>query len=289
MTMFQNAPDVVKQSAFIFGYLYLVMGGFHWIQDKGWFQNVDLCGWYGVDCIFLSIISSLQLPANGMQGTLPTILGRLQDLRTLDFSKNVNITGPIPSEIAGMTTLTELNLYNTSLTGTIPSALAGLVYMDSLQLNNNFLTGTIPTDIFGFPILRFLNLAHNRLGGSIPSEIGHATRLNMLRLQGNDLTGTLPIELQQQTSLELLNLGDGNQFHGTIPEFLGYMSRLQFINLYQSGFTGSIPQSFCSGVRTVVVDCRISTCDCCDSPLNSSNVTKICGNTIPQQAVGLDF
>jgi hypothetical protein len=59
--------------------------------------------------LFLDTLSELVLQENEMTGTLPSEMGFLQSLRTLDLSGNFKVTGSNISELARITTL---NLWN---------------------------------------------------------------------------------------------------------------------------------------------------------------------------------
>lgn len=81
-----------------------------------------------------------------------------------------NLTGEIPSEIAELTSLVELQLNNNSLTGYIPD-LSALSKLTVLHLENNNLKGTLPTFLANLPRLRELYVQNNQLGGQIPKAL----------------------------------------------------------------------------------------------------------------------
>jgi hypothetical protein len=61
----------------------------------------------------------------------------------MDLSLN-NLKGTIPSSLASLTRLTNLNLSANNLKGTIPSSLASLTRLAILILDHNALTGLVP-------------------------------------------------------------------------------------------------------------------------------------------------
>lgn len=81
-----------------------------------------------------------------------------------------NLTGEIPSEIAELTSLVELQLNNNSLTGYIPD-LSALSKLTVLHLENSKLKGTLPTFLANLPRLRELYVQNNQLGGQIPKAL----------------------------------------------------------------------------------------------------------------------
>lgn len=81
-----------------------------------------------------------------------------------------NLTGEIPSEIAELTSLVELQLNNNSFTGYIPD-LSALSKLTVLHLENNKLNGTLPTFLANLPRLRELYVQNNQLRGQIPKAL----------------------------------------------------------------------------------------------------------------------
>tara|TARA_B100000513_G_scaffold26316_1_gene10141 strand:- start:2723 stop:2995 length:273 start_codon:yes stop_codon:yes gene_type:complete len=61
----------------------------------------------------------LTLGSTRVSGTLPTELGNLDDVETLDAS-NCSISGTLPKEYAAFADLEEYNLGGTQISGTIP-------------------------------------------------------------------------------------------------------------------------------------------------------------------------
>lgn len=59
-------------------------------------------------------------------GSLPTELGLLSNLRTLDLSNNPDLTGMVPSELGRLDNLFTLSLHGTTLTGSVPDEICAL-------------------------------------------------------------------------------------------------------------------------------------------------------------------
>ena len=110
---------------------------------------------------------------------------------SLDLPYN-GLTGSIPPEIGNLTNLYSLYLNNNQLTGGIPSEIENLTNLTKVILGGNQLTGSIPSEIGNLTNLTHLSLEYNQLTGSIPSEIGNLTNLNYLYLSNNQLTGAIP-------------------------------------------------------------------------------------------------
>jgi hypothetical protein len=80
-----------------------------------------------------------------------------------------------------LTRLKSLDLSVASLSGPIPTELCSIATMTILRLNDNGLNATIPAEL-------------GLLSGTIPTHIGGLTRLEDARLSSNRLTGTLSSE-----------------------------------------------------------------------------------------------
>ena len=136
-----------------------------------------------------------------------------------------------------------------NLVGTIPSELAQLTSLEELDLGTNILTGPIPSDLGLLPNLSILILYENTLTGPIPPELGQLSSLLALLLQNNNLTGPIPPELGNLTSLESLFLYN-NMLTGPIPPELGALVNLRFLwldsNMLQNGPDGTaVPNATC--------------------------------------------
>ena len=187
--------------------------------DINWSKDRAMTRWEGLTIernVELELIR-IVLTDKNLDGSIPPILGRLQDLKRLDLDDNA-LTGPIPAELAGIQTLKDLFLFENRLSGPIPAELGNL------------------------PALRNLSLYHNRLAGSIPSELGQLTSLRQLLLDGNQLTGGIPTELGNMTSLEHLLLRDNN-LSGSVPSELEDLENLTHLYLDGNSLTGCIPTS----------------------------------------------
>jgi hypothetical protein len=67
----------VTAQAYIMCVMYLQMDGRNWKQNDGWVNNSSPCEWFGVTCSFLARATGIRLPSNGLNGTLPSELGRM--------------------------------------------------------------------------------------------------------------------------------------------------------------------------------------------------------------------
>ena len=88
--------------------LYNSTNGEAWINHTGWLGAPGTeCDWYGVVCED-GLLTGVNLPGNGLVGTLPEALGATPHLATINVSNNY-ISAPLPEVFSGI----ELNLdYN---------------------------------------------------------------------------------------------------------------------------------------------------------------------------------
>ncbi|KAH0728902.1 hypothetical protein KY289_000090 [Solanum tuberosum] len=135
----------------------------------------------------------------------------------IDLSKN-RFEGHIPSIIGDLVELRTLNLSHNVLEGHIPTSLQNLSVLESLDLSSNKISGEIPQQLASLTFLAVLNLSHNHLVGCIPKGKQFNTFENS-SYQGNDgLRGfplskhcggddrvpqaTIPVELDQEEEEE---------------------------------------------------------------------------------------
>lgn len=191
-------------------------------------------------------------------GTKNTIIQRL-------YLPSIHMTGEIPTELALLTDLVELNLYNNEFDGLIPSALSKLVNLKALALHQNNLAGEFPSwigdDITG---LEVINFGDNNIDGRIPTNIQNLLNLtsfncescilrgsieplhgikslSKIRLGANTLTGSLTDAfIASLPNLEELDLGK-NIFTGILPAMLFESTEILVIDLHGNQFSGSIP------------------------------------------------
>nr|AAV33692.1 Hcr9-OR3A [Solanum pimpinellifolium] len=102
----------------------------------------------------------------------------------IDLSRN-RFEGNIPSIIGDLIALRTLNLSHNRLEGHIPASLHQLSVLESLDLSYNKISGEIPQQLVSLKSLEVLNLSHNHLVGCIPKGNQFDTFENS-SYQGND-------------------------------------------------------------------------------------------------------
>ena len=92
-------------------------------------------------------------------------------MSNIDLRNNF-ISGSIPSEIGKLRYLRSLNLYGNKIHSTIPEELYNIAGLEELVLARNFLTGTISKSIGKLHHLRNFYLSYNSISSTIPTEVG---------------------------------------------------------------------------------------------------------------------
>ncbi|BAT06190.1 Os08g0510101 [Oryza sativa Japonica Group] len=139
----------------------------------------------------LPLLQTIQLEAMaGMYGPIPSSFAKLCHLQFL-FISGTSISGSIPDFLV-KTNLSALSITNSKLNGSIPESLSLLPNLRVIDLSGNMLTGSIPP---GFPgNSRFLILPNNQLTGEIPDDYGDGD-IDTIDLSHNQLIGNQPIVL----------------------------------------------------------------------------------------------
>ena len=219
--------------------LYNALGGASWDANHNWLTDAPIGTWHGVTADAQGRVTALELPRNGLVGPLPPELAYLTSLRILDLANN-RLSAELPAYLADFTNLEDLNLAFNRLTGPIPPELANLVNLGVLNIEKNDLTGTIPPQLANLSGLRLLALAGNRLTGTIPPALGNLSGLRHLGLHENQLSGGIPPSLGRLRNVTLLSLCC-NALTGTIPPELGNLSSVEFLGLHTNRLTGTLP------------------------------------------------
>ena len=219
--------------------LYDATGGPNWTRNEGWLTDAPLRGWSGVRVDREGRVVYLVLDSNNLSGSIPPELGGLTSLTGLAVANN-DLSGLIPAELGGLTRLERLNAWGNNLTGIIPPELGTLTRLEYVELGSNAFEGPIPPTLGNLASLDHLTLWRNDLSGPIPPELGQLTDLSVLRLGSNVLEGSIPSELGNLSRLRVLFLFE-NALTGSIPQELGRLASVESVLLGGNALTGSIP------------------------------------------------
>ncbi|CAN4121963.1 unnamed protein product [Withania somnifera] len=130
-------------------------------------SSVDPCSWNLITCSNDKYVTGLSSPSQSLSGKISPYIHNLTHLELLLLQNN-NISGPIPTEIGMLQKLKTIDLSDNQLTGKIPPSLAQLKNLQYLRLNNNSLSGAIPLELSNMTQLTLLDLSFNNLSGPVP-------------------------------------------------------------------------------------------------------------------------
>ena len=196
--------------------IYETNNGGSWKKKNNWLPSSGnrfaFSNWHGVKTSSNGRVSELELSDNNLVGGLTNALEAMH-LVWLNLSKN-RLTGEIPTELGNLTRLQSLDLHDNELTGEIPSELGNLTRLQFLILYDNDLTGEIPSELGNLTRLTYLYLDSNKLTGEVP-EFSESSRLVSVYLNDNNLSGNLPPGLPR--SLASLVVSDNPLLSGRLP------------------------------------------------------------------------
>lgn len=120
-------------------------------------------------------------------------MGRLTALQDLYIDLCDDLQGTIPTEIGLLIDLRNLWLSGSRVQGTIPDELYNIKELLTLDLGGCLLSGTISSKIENFRNLSWFSVSSNDISGSIPEEIFSLDDLYSFHLNGNTkLYGSIP-------------------------------------------------------------------------------------------------
>jgi Leucine-rich repeat (LRR) protein len=198
----------------------------------------------------LTNLNTLLLGENLLDATLD-IFQPLKQLHRIEIQYNL-FNGNLDSQIfSSWTQLVHFNASANQLSGSLPENLLGHSTLREIDLRFNRFSGTIPDKKFAAssttlnPLpLEYLALDWNELEGPLPiAFIPHLVELKVLGVSSNLLTGTISESMSSLKYLESLSLGSNKLDNGSVPSFLWRMTALQSLDLSRAGLTGTIPES----------------------------------------------
>jgi len=190
-------------------------------------------------------LETLNWRTNLLQSTVPTELGLLTNLRSVELGNNLNLNGDVWGMIPNWPKLEVVDTSYSNISGTLPTQVGLLTNLRMLVASYSAFYGNFPAEISQCTQLRHLLCGvPTTLGGftgSFPTTIGNLVNLVSITMSWNDLTGTLPTELGRLTLLHSLVLEGNRDLRGTLPTELGYLTDLQILRLSRSSLTGTVP------------------------------------------------
>ncbi|XP_075664268.1 putative leucine-rich repeat receptor-like serine/threonine-protein kinase At3g14840 [Castanea sativa] len=225
-------------------------------------QGQDLDGVLPRALVKLPYLKSLHLTLNYLSGNIPHEWASTQ-LEFLSLSMN-NLSGPLPSFLGNITTLTFLGIENNLFSGMVPLALGKLVNLENLILSANNFSGELPVALTNLTKLTELRISSNNFTGRMPDFFRSWKQLQKLEIQASGFEGPIPPSisiLSNLTELRISDLvGEGSKFPnlssmmlmhrlmlrscnitGSIPSYISDMKRIQILDLSFNRLEGSVP------------------------------------------------
>ena len=199
----------------------------------------------------LSMLTYLNLSYSFFQGQIPSEISLLYKLSVLDLSNNYNsylqlleLKRPtLESLVQNLTNLEKLDLSVVDISSPVPNQLANISSLTALALCNCRLVGQFPIRILQLPNLQFLELWYNfDLKGYLP-HLHLSSHLKYFSVGHTGFSGEIPASIGNLDSLERLDLGDC-KFSGLIPPSLGNLSKLTILYLSGEYFREQTPSFF---------------------------------------------
>lgn len=219
--------------------------GEEWDNNDNWLVvGAPIYTWEGISLDENGRVIKINLFRNNLNGILPSEIGILSELITLQLCVN-NLSGVLPPEINQLSNLNILDLGGNNFNGILLPEIKHLSNLKVLDLGGNSFIGKIPNEIGFLSKLERLNLGGNNFLGKIPNEIGLLSQLEELDLGPNMLEGEIPSEIGLLTKLEYLSLSS-NKLSGEIPSELGNLESIEEMHLSSNNFYGCIPENLMS-------------------------------------------
>uniref|UniRef100_K3YL19 Uncharacterized protein n=1 Tax=Setaria italica TaxID=4555 RepID=K3YL19_SETIT len=191
-------------------------------------------------------LTVLQLSGINLEGRLPSRPFQSKNLRVLDLSYNMNLSGHVPN-FSNASSLETLRLDRTNFVYAIPTPSSNFTSLKELGLNRNLISMDFLSAFGRLESLHQLDLdcfLDNELDhdldsgsdlGPIFSWIGQHKNLTSLGLFGCNFSGAVG----NLTGLQTLEMHDCNTY-GSMPSSIGNLTNLR--NLYiSSRFSGPMP------------------------------------------------
>ncbi|RZB61444.1 Receptor-like protein EIX2 [Glycine soja] len=199
--------------------------------------------------IALENIEHLDLSYNDFEVShIPELMGLFTNLRYLNLSAS-SFGGSIPSDIGKLTHLLSLDLgKNLYLHGQIPYQLGNLTHLQYLDLSDNDLEGELPYQLGNLSQLRYLDLARrNSFSGALPFQVGKLPLLHTLGLGGNFDVKSKDAEwltnLSSLTKLKLSSLHNLSSSHHWLQMISKLIPSLRELRLFDCSLSDTNIQS----------------------------------------------
>ncbi|KAI5079521.1 hypothetical protein GOP47_0005000 [Adiantum capillus-veneris] len=202
----------------------------------------DYCNWYGITCsrdASITWVDSILLASSQLEFIMWDGFATFRQLRFINFSDN-SISGSIPTQLGHLTTLVSLDLSSNRLAGSLPSSFNVLSMLQTLVLGSNGLIGAVPNGLCRLTSLRILDMSYNSLTG-LTADLNECKKLEVLNLEHNNIESDISqIPFSQLKSLRIINIGS-NRFKGALTKELSRSNTITVMQLQDNAISGRIP------------------------------------------------
>ena len=220
--------------------LYFATDGPDWTVNTNWLSGLPAGNWFGITIGVNGLVTGINLEYNSLSGPLPSEIAILASLKNLNLKNNQYLSGPLPREIISLS-LEELTLEGTQLC--VPPDDEFKAWLSTIPVS----TATTCSQ----PLLETLDALFalfNRTNGSewtdrsnwnsdaplgdwygvTTNELGHVTELN---LADNNLSGGIPPELVRLTDLVRIDFSNNEGLTGPLPQAFSGLLSLEVLSL----------------------------------------------------------
>ena len=204
-------------------------GAQNWHADRVWDLTQPIDKWYNVKVDKDGRVTQVNL-ANGTvtaPWTLPAAVGDLTEMTNFRIigsqltgaiiDQNANLTGPLPKELGQLKKLVNINVAQTGISGSIPAEMSGCSSLANLMAYKTQLTG-IPDNFDEWPALKIIQLyGIPGLTGPLPASVGRCTKVTSVWFYECNFTGNIPESWANlPASCTQLRIQD-NKLQGVVP------------------------------------------------------------------------
>ena len=163
-----------------------------WYNETNWLTE-DECAWKGVTCITVSTGMRRSLIERDKDNDNDERTLRDGDtvVNTVNLEQN-NLQGTLPPDLSLLKNLVSLNLSRNKLSGTVPEEMSSMNLLEEIYLNDNNLSQRFFLDFSLMPNIATLDLSNNQFEGNIPDSLYSITTINQIRLDNNNFVGRIP-------------------------------------------------------------------------------------------------
>ncbi|XWS13146.1 hypothetical protein CRYUN_Cryun36dG0012300 [Craigia yunnanensis] len=199
--------------------------------------------------VFKNIIE-LGLRHNSISGLIPTSIGKLSSLRSIDLSYNLLEGFASETSIGGLSSIRFVYLSNNKLEGNLPESFWQLANLELLDISHNLLKGinVSKASMGHLSSLKLVYLSNNKLQGEIPTSFWQFPCLELLDVSVNLLEGFASnTSITQPSSLRVVYLAR-NKLKGNIPKFIWQLENLELLDISRNLLEGVVEETYLSNL-----------------------------------------